>query len=222
MAMTTDPKMDVEAIEALLPWYAAGTLDPDDVRRVEEALARQPELQASLRVIREDRDETIALNESLGAPGHRAWTKVMAAVEAEPRRPGLAARLAALVGLGAQPNPTRLALVGAVAALVIVAESAAIVTMLPGPGGPSYRTASEAPSAAAGAAVLVAFAPDARLDQISPWLQQRHATIVDGPRGGFYRLRVGDKPLSKAEMSALVADLATAPLVRTVLPASAP
>jgi anti-sigma factor RsiW len=222
MAMTTDPNVEVEAIEALLPWYAAGTLDADDVRRVEEALARRPELQASLRVIREDRDETIALNESLGAPGRRAWAKVMAAVEAAPRKPGLAARLAALVGLGAQPNPTRLALVGAAAALVILVESTAIVTMLPGAGGPSYRTASESPSATAGAAVLVAFAPEARLDQIGQWLQQRHATVVDGPRGGFYRLRVGDKPLSKAEMSALVAELGTSPLVHAVLPASAP
>ena len=220
--MTTDPHVDVEAIEALLPWYAAGTLDPDDVRRVEEALARRPELQASLRVIREDRDETIALNESLGAPSSRAWAKVLAAVEAAPRKPSLTARLAAFVGLGAQPSPTRLAWATAAAAFVILLESAAIVTMLPGAGGPGYRTASESPSAAAGAAVLVTFAPEARLDQVGQWLQERHATIVDGPRGGFYRLRVGDKPLSKAEMSALVAELATSPLVRAVLPASAP
>ena len=69
--------------------------------------------------------------------------------------------------------------------------------------------------------MLVAFAPEARLDQVGQWLQERHATIVDGPRGGFYRLRVGDKPLSKAEMSALVAGLGTSPLVRAVLPANA-
>jgi hypothetical protein len=67
----------------------------------------------------------------------------------------------------------------------------------------------------------VAFAPEARLDQVGQWLQERHATIVDGPRGGFYRLRVGDKPLSKVEMSALVAELETSPLVRAVLPANA-
>jgi len=219
--MTTDPKAEAEAIEALLPWYAAGTLDAADVRRVEEALARRPELQASLYVVREDRDETIALNQSLGAPGSRAWAKVLAAVEAAPRKSSLTARLAALVGLGAQPNPTRLAWAGAAAAFVILLESATIMTMLPGAGGPSYRTASESPAAAGGAAVLAAFAPEARLDQIGQWLQERHATIVDGPRGGFYRLRVGDKPLSKAEMSALVAELATSPLVRAVLPADA-
>jgi anti-sigma factor RsiW len=222
MAMTTDPKAEAEAIEALLPWYAAGTLDAADVRRVEEALARRPELQASLRVVREDRDETIGLNESLGAPSSRAWAKVLATVEVEPRKPGLTARLAALVGLGAQPNPTRLAWAGAAAAIVILLESAAIVTMLPGAGGPSYRTASESPSAAAGAAVLVAFAPEARLDQVGQWLQERHTTIVDGPRGGFYRLRVGDKPLSKTELSALIAELGTSPLVRAVLPTNAP
>jgi len=31
-------------IELLLPWHAAGTLNPRDSRKVEEALARDPEL----------------------------------------------------------------------------------------------------------------------------------------------------------------------------------
>ncbi|MGY4594089.1 anti-sigma factor RsiW [Bradyrhizobium sp. GM22.5] len=31
-------------IELLLPWHAAGTLNPRDARRVDEALARDPEL----------------------------------------------------------------------------------------------------------------------------------------------------------------------------------
>ena len=31
-------------IEMLLPWHAAGTLNARDARRVEEALARDPEL----------------------------------------------------------------------------------------------------------------------------------------------------------------------------------
>jgi len=220
--MTTDPNREVEAIEALLPWYAAGTLDPDDVRRVEEALARRPELQASLSVIREDRDETIALNESLGAPRGRAWEKVLAAVEASPRKPSLAARLIGLIGLGAEPNPARLAWVGAAAAIVIALESAAIVSLLPSGGGARYQVASETPGAATGAFALVAFAPGASLDQVGQWLQERHATIVDGPRGGFYRLRIGDKPLSKSETAALIADLAKSPLVRAVLPASGP
>ena len=219
--MSADPQAELEAIEALLPWYAAGTLDPAETRRVEEALARRPELQASLRVIREDRDETIAVNQSLGAPSGRAWAKVMATVEAEPRRPSLMARLAERVGVGVEPDRVRLAWIGAAAAVVIAVEAAAIVAMLP-PSGASYRVASGGPAAAAGATVLVAFAPEARLDQVSQWLQERHATIVDGPRGGFYRIRVGEAPLTPAETAALVKALAASPLARAVLPASAP
>ena len=55
-------------IEVLLPWHAAGTLNARDARRVDEALARDPELARQYAVIREEYAETISLNESLGAP----------------------------------------------------------------------------------------------------------------------------------------------------------
>src|SRR3954449_6428171 len=73
-------------IEKLLPWHAAGTLNPRDARRVEEALARDPELAKQYAVIREEYAETIALNESLGAPSARAMTKLFAAIDSEPAR----------------------------------------------------------------------------------------------------------------------------------------
>src|SRR5205085_11060656 len=38
-------------IEMLLPWHAAGTLNPRDARRVDEALARDPELAKQYAVI---------------------------------------------------------------------------------------------------------------------------------------------------------------------------
>src|SRR5262249_6783003 len=41
-------------IEALLPWHAAGTLDSRDARRVEEALARDPELARRYDLVREE------------------------------------------------------------------------------------------------------------------------------------------------------------------------
>jgi len=73
-------------IETLLPWHAAGTLNARDARRVEEALARDPELARQYAVIREEYAETIALNESLGAPSARAMQKLFAAIDAEPAR----------------------------------------------------------------------------------------------------------------------------------------
>ena len=86
-------------IEMLLPWHAAGTLNARDARRVDEALARDPELARQYAVIREEYAETIHLNESLGAPSARAMQKLFAAIDGEPaRKPsvslGISARIA--------------------------------------------------------------------------------------------------------------------------------
>jgi hypothetical protein len=217
MAMT-NPEDEIDAIEALLPWYAAGTLSAQDAQRVEDALARRPELQASLRLAQQDREETIALNEQLGTPGAAPWEKVLASANAAPRSPGLGSRLSAWLGLGADRGSARWAWGGAAAAVVIAAQGAAIFALLPRSNGPNYQTASENTAVAEGAEVLVAFAPEARVDQIGAWLDAHHASIVEGPRGGMYLVRVGNRRLSKEEMAALVADLSQAPFVRTVLP----
>src|SRR6184192_420421 len=85
-------------IEMLLPWHAAGTLNARDARRVEEALARDPELARQYAVIREEYAETISLNESLGAPSARAMHKLFAAIDGEPvRKPSLSVSLSARI-----------------------------------------------------------------------------------------------------------------------------
>ena len=68
-------------IELLLPWHAAGTLNPRDPRRVDEALARDPELAKQYAAIRGEYEETIHLNESLGAPSARAMQKLRLVLE---------------------------------------------------------------------------------------------------------------------------------------------
>ena len=55
-------------IEALLPWHAAGTLSRRDSDRVEQALASDRELARRYELVREELNETIHLNETLGAP----------------------------------------------------------------------------------------------------------------------------------------------------------
>jgi hypothetical protein len=87
MAMSNKlPEQEPGEIEALLPWHAAGTLSARDARRVDEALARDADLARQYEVIREEYAETIALNESLGAPSARAMQKLFAAIDAEPAR----------------------------------------------------------------------------------------------------------------------------------------
>lgn len=87
MAMSNKlPEQEPGEIEALLPWHAAGTLNARDARRVDDALARDADLARQYEVIREEYAETIALNESLGAPSGRAMQKLFAAIDAEPVR----------------------------------------------------------------------------------------------------------------------------------------
>jgi hypothetical protein len=82
-------------IEALLPWYAAGTLSRHDAERVEQALAGDRELARRYDLVRQELAETIHLNEALGAPSARAIEKLFAAIDAEVaggprhRRPGV-------------------------------------------------------------------------------------------------------------------------------------
>src|SRR3954451_13256629 len=107
-------------IEMLLPWHAAGTLSGRDARRVEEALARDPELARQYAVIREEYAETIGLNESLGAPSVRAMQKLFVAIDAEPaRHPSFLASLSSrFAGFFASLSPRTLvwsATLGAIA-----------------------------------------------------------------------------------------------------------
>ena len=82
MNTTNEP----DDIETLLPWHAAGTLSPRDARRVEDALARDPELAKRYALVREELGEAIRLNESLGAPSTRAMDALFKKIDAEPAR----------------------------------------------------------------------------------------------------------------------------------------
>jgi anti-sigma-K factor RskA len=202
---------DLDAIEELLPWYATGALSANEKGRVEKALAREPRLQASLKAIREDLEETIALNQDLPAPRPAVLDRIMAAVEGEPPRPSVLARLSGLVdqlagrlGRTAFASPRAFAFGVFVAALVVIGQGAAIVSLLPHAGG-AYSTASQE-SPTEGAFLLVGFAPEATAKQIADLLQQKKAVIVD-------------KTMSKEQRDAALAAWRGETIVKLALPA---
>jgi anti-sigma-K factor RskA len=83
VAMTIiDKDPEHHEIEALLPWYAAGTLSRSDADLVERALAGDRELARRYDLVRQELAETIHLNEALGAPSARAIEKLFAAIDA--------------------------------------------------------------------------------------------------------------------------------------------
>src|SRR5215469_15513743 len=119
-------------IETLLPWHAAGTLNARDARRVEEALARDPELARQYAVIREEYAETIGLNESLGAPSARAMQKMFAAIDAEPKQQaqGSASLSSRVLGFFADLSPRTLAWSATLGAVALVMQAGVIGVVL--------------------------------------------------------------------------------------------
>jgi anti-sigma-K factor RskA len=212
MNTMSEKATDREEIEHLLPWHAAGTLSRRDAERVERALASDQELARRFDMVREELSETIHLNESLGAPSARAMEKLFAAIDAEgayKRKPGLAmdlrTKMAEFFSVFA---PRTLAFAGAAAALVIVLQAGVIGSlMIKGDAG--YGVASIQPAKVESVDFLVKFAPQVSTDQVTKFLQDHHATIVDGPvKGlGMYKLRFEANGAPKAETDRVAKEL---------------
>ena len=204
-------------MEMLLPFHAAGTLNARDARRVEEALARDPGLARQYAVIQEEYAETIHHNESLGAPSVRAMQKLFAAIDAEPaRKPGAALNLsAAIAGFFAKLSPRTLAWSASLGELALLLQAGVIGAVLVKNQSSTFQTASLSTGApitrdlGAGAPprALVRFAPEARVADITALLDHYQASIVDGARGGMFRLQFGSTPMTKDEVAALMSKL---------------
>ena len=210
--MNTTDKDAPGEIEALLPWHAAGTLSRSDARRVEEALARDPELARRYALVRDEFGETIHLNETLGAPSAHAMEKLFAKIDAEPARKAavslnLGARVAAFF---ASLSPRTLAWSASIAVIAILLQAGLIASVLVKDntaGG--YRTAS-APSTdpGVGAFTLIRFAPQATQDDVTKFLEANKLSIAAGPMtGGLYKVRVAVTALPKAELANIVKKL---------------
>jgi anti-sigma factor RsiW len=225
-------------IELLLPWHAAGTLSARESRRVDEALARDPELARQYAVIREEYAETIDLNESLGAPSARAMQKLFAAIDAEPAgSPGSSSRFALrFAGLFANLSPRTLAWSATLGALVVVVQAGVIGAVLMSRQPASYQTASlsenepitrdlkaeaRAPAAARSQAppALVRFAPDARLSDVTALLEKYQASIVGSAQGGLFRLQFANAT-SSDDVSKLLSRLQSEKIVSLAVPAT--
>jgi hypothetical protein len=199
-------------IEALLPWHAAGTLSRSDARRVEEALANDPELARRYELVRDEFGETIHLNETLGAPSAHAMEKLFAKIDAEPARKqamsfSLSARIAEFF---AGFSPRTLAYAGTAAAIAILLQAGIIATVMikeTSTGG--YQTAStSAKDPGVGAFTLIRFAPQATQDDVTKFLEANKFLIASGPMaGGLYKVRVSMAAMPKADLAALAKKL---------------
>src|SRR6476646_472428 len=131
-------------IQLLLPCHAAGTLNARDTRRVDEALANDPDLARQFAVIREEYAETISLNESLGAPSVRAMQKLFAAIDGEPvRKPSVSVSLSARISeFFARLSPRTLAWSASLCAVALLLQAGVIGAVLMKNQTASFETAS--------------------------------------------------------------------------------
>ncbi|WP_441234875.1 hypothetical protein [Bradyrhizobium sp. 930_D9_N1_4] len=199
-------------IELLLPWHAAGTLNARDARRVEEALANDPALARQYAAIRGEYEETIHLNESLGAPSARAMQKLFAAIDAEPARATSSLPLSARIAtFFSTLSPRTLAWSASLGAIALLLQAGIIGAVLMKSQTATFQTASlsvGAPitrelGAAAPSRALVRFTPEARVADITALLDSYQASIIGDAKGGMFRLQF-DKAMSQDELTSLL------------------
>ena len=225
-----DQKMSADDVEALLPWYAAGTLAAREADQVEAALAADAELARRLELAREEMAETVLLNETLGVPSSRVMENLFKAIDRERGRK----RVSAGGGLGGWLmglfTPRAFALTAGAAVIVMMLQAGVIARLVlqdrvePRS---SFETAS-APAPATrgielGSFALVRFAPQANMADVTRFLDAHDAVIVDGPRpggpGGMYRVRIARHYVGKDELDRLVREFQSASnLISTAVP----
>ena len=197
-------------LKQLLPWHAAGTLSRSEAKRVEEALARDPELARRYELAREEMIETIHVNEALRAPSARTMEDLFKKIDAEPARRSLP-RLNLASRLGefmASLTPRTLAYASGAALVALLLQAGIITGVLMNERG-GYQTASAPATAPAdGSYAMIRFAPQATAADITRFLEANKLSVTSGPAtGGMYRVRVAVTGIPKAELARIVKQL---------------
>jgi hypothetical protein len=101
-------------------------------------------------------------------------------------------------------SPRTLALAASVAVAAIALQAFLLVGQFTKPG--TYQTASViTENHGHGTYAMVRFAREASAAEITHFLEDYKATLVDGPKpGGFYRVRIGMTTLAKEELTRIV------------------
>jgi hypothetical protein len=210
--MSTAKQSEPSEIELLLPWYAAGTLDPRESQRVEAALAADPELASRYEWVRAELEQETHVSEAAGAPSGRDVKALFAKIDALPAQRSrssidIGARIAEFL---ASLSPRTLAWSAMATALAIVLQAGFLADiMLKEKSAGGYETAS-APTNVSGEGtyVLLRFQAQASAADVANFLETNKLSIVGGPSaGGLYRVRVAPTKLAKADLTRIVGTL---------------
>lgn len=189
----------------LLPWYVNGTLDSATMVAIDRALETDPELQRNLDAALEDQAAALELADADPVPA-----SITARFEAQLDQEIETSQKAALAipasrssgffeGVGAWIQETllggsrpRLAFAAAAAVIIILLQSGAIISMIGSDSGQGsgIDLASDGKAGDfSGTGFLVQIAPDAKIADLSVFLETHKGAVLEGPLpGGMYRL----------------------------------
>ena len=193
----------VDDIQALLPWYLNGTLDPDQAALVERHLAEDPSLRAELAMSEELNQAVQADNDAIPAPPLGDFDRVMSRIQQEDRT-GQIVREQQRLGfwqtlrtwlLPTSPVAMRAAM--ALGAAVIVLQFAAIAGLvaIDGADPAGYQTVIQPPSGTDPVTsypqVIIIFQQSATAGTMQETFDLLEGNVVSGPSGqGAYVVEV--------------------------------
>lgn len=167
--------------QELLPWYANGTLGPDERQQVEAHLAHCDHCRHELTWLQSVRAQL--KTDMVDGPGELGLQRLLRDVRSQ-----------------SQSRPTRQWWRPALAAAVVII-AVQFVMIIAAYRQPDTFTPLSGP-AATGVVLQVKFAPNATEAQIRTLLQKVHASLIDGPGAlGIYRVRL--EAVTKSQTQAI-------------------
>ncbi len=164
-------------VQALLPWFVTGRLEPNDLAEVETHLAGCAACRREAELERRLRDDVVAMPADL-ADG---WAKVGALLDKRPRLPGRSRRWVRFVELTRGLRPGARGWMGwALAAQAVVLVALASLALRPAAPPANYRALGAEPAPRTGN-VIVIFRPQAREAAIRAAIRAGQGRLVDGP-----------------------------------------
>lgn len=184
-----------QEVSLLLPWYANGTLDREDSRRVEAALAKDEALAREFDLVLEDQAALIDLVSEEEVPISMT-ERFKAALNAEQNEPAKRAKrsdtdeslISRIINVLFPARPRAYA---AVAAVIVLLVPAVVILSISGnqQTGPYQTTSGEEQTVTTKARMLVKFKSDVTWAVIDAFLKENRGQVVKGPTAdGLYEL----------------------------------
>ena len=209
----------LQEFEMLLPFHATGRLTPSDAARAERYFSEHPD---RLQIINEEKYAVVDSNEAISARRAHNFARVAAAISAMPVQPSGrgGGPLNAISRFFELPSVQSVRWAAAVAAVLIVAQTAAIGVLVVTQSSSRFSTASGGSALREpGSFVTIRFADGATAAAIAAMLTGLDMRLVDGPAGGgLFTVRIGDRDMSDAARDQAIASLrARSDLVMVVM-----